>query len=134
MDDHAAQVIQAIFDAASRFRSARLPELFAGLAREPGGFPVQYLGANVPQAWAAGAVVHAVQVLISLHADAPARTLTLRPAMPSWLREIRLANLGLGPGSVDFSVQRNTDGSHELHGRTGRRPQRHSVARTERGG
>ena len=31
----------------------RLPELFAGLPRREASFPVQYLGANVPQAWAA---------------------------------------------------------------------------------
>ena len=34
--------------------SYRLPELYAGISGSPDGFPVQYLGANVPQAWAAG--------------------------------------------------------------------------------
>ncbi|MGH9075087.1 MAG: amylo-alpha-1,6-glucosidase, partial [Acidimicrobiales bacterium] len=58
LDAEAARVARGLFDAASRFASCRLPELFAGLERDPAGFPVQYLGANVPQAWASGAVVH----------------------------------------------------------------------------
>src|SRR5688572_32248116 len=44
----AAQVTRGILDAAERFVATRLPELFAGLPRQPGSFPVQYLGANVP--------------------------------------------------------------------------------------
>jgi glycogen debranching enzyme len=32
----------------------QLPELYGGLSRDPTSFPVQYLGANVPPAWATG--------------------------------------------------------------------------------
>lgn len=32
-------------------QSYRLPEVFAGPGREPELFPVQYRGANIPQAW-----------------------------------------------------------------------------------
>jgi glycogen debranching enzyme len=49
LEPEAAQVAKAFFDAADQFTAHRLPELFAGLARDPGGFPVQYLGANVPR-------------------------------------------------------------------------------------
>jgi glycogen debranching enzyme len=34
-------------------------------------FPVQYGGANIPQAWAAGSVFQLVQTILSLRADAP---------------------------------------------------------------
>jgi glycogen debranching enzyme len=120
LDDQAAGVIRAVFDAAARFRSARIPELFAGLQREPGGFPTQYLGANVPQAWAAGAVIHAVDVLLGLDADAPGGRLTLRPALPEWLDEVGLTSLGVGPGSVDLIATRQPHGSHSLEvGRAG---------------
>ena len=43
------------------------------LPRDDGGFPVQYLGANVPQAWASGAVVHLVTILLGLEVDAARR-------------------------------------------------------------
>ncbi|MFI5289749.1 MAG: glycogen debranching N-terminal domain-containing protein, partial [Polyangia bacterium] len=56
----AARVARGIVDAAERFVANRLPELFAGLPREETTFPVQYLGANVPQAWAAGCVIQLI--------------------------------------------------------------------------
>jgi glycogen debranching enzyme len=46
----AAMVARDISRAASYFVFHRLPELYAGVKREAGTFPVQYLGANVPQA------------------------------------------------------------------------------------
>jgi glycogen debranching enzyme len=50
----AAAVARDISRAASHFLLNQLPELYGGLHRDPTSFPVQYLGANVPQAWAAG--------------------------------------------------------------------------------
>jgi glycogen debranching enzyme len=114
MDEEAVHVIRAIFDAASCFRSMRLPELFSGLHRDPDSFPVQYLGANVPQAWASGAVIHALAVLLGLEADAQAGELWLRPALPDWLTEVHLAGLGVGRSTVELTVRRTTVGTHEL--------------------
>ncbi|MDQ6735229.1 MAG: amylo-alpha-1,6-glucosidase, partial [Nitrospirota bacterium] len=48
----AAMIAQDINDAGSYFQFHRLPELYAGVTRTTETFPVQYLGANVPQAWA----------------------------------------------------------------------------------
>jgi glycogen debranching enzyme len=42
--------------AASHFLLNQLPELYTASERSESNFPVQYLGANVPQAWAAGSV------------------------------------------------------------------------------
>lgn len=114
LDEEASRVLQALFQAASRFRSGRLPELFAGLDREPGGFPVQYLGANVPQAWAAGAVVHALGVLCGIVVDARRRQVHLQPALPPWLERITLSHLRVGDATASFSLRRRTDGSHHL--------------------
>jgi len=47
-------IARDISEAASYFAFYRLPEFYAGIKRKLGRFPVQYLGANVPQAWAAG--------------------------------------------------------------------------------
>jgi glycogen debranching enzyme len=113
-DDDAAHVARAIFDAAERFQSRRLPELFSGLERDPGGFPVQYLGANVPQAWASGAVIYLITTLAGLDADAPHRRLVVRPALPTWLDEVRFEGLGVGDAVVDLRVCRAEAGGHEI--------------------
>ncbi|MBI2953647.1 MAG: amylo-alpha-1,6-glucosidase [Chloroflexi bacterium] len=57
-------VIDAMLDASAHFAHHRLPELFSGFPRRARGFPVEYLGANAPQAWAAGAVVLMLQTLL----------------------------------------------------------------------
>jgi glycogen debranching enzyme len=111
-DDEANVVAAGIFDATSRFTSQRLPELFAGLTRDAGGFPVQYLGANVPQAWSSGAIVHLVTTLLGLEADAPNGVLRLHPALPDWMSELTLRQLRVGDASVDFRVARQPDGRH----------------------
>ncbi len=121
----AAMVAKGIFDAAERLVALRLPELFSGLPRVPASFPVPYLGANVPQAWAAGSVFRFVALLCGLHAtvDADGAKLYVNPALPDWLPELTLENLRLGGGSlalhfVDGSVdvQRNTSGYDVIHG------------------
>ncbi len=81
----AAVVAGDIFQAASYFSSYRLPELYAGIERKPGTFPVPYIEANVPQAWAAGSVFHLLQAILGLQADAPNHCLYLAPHLPEWL-------------------------------------------------
>ncbi|HEX5509974.1 MAG TPA: glycogen debranching N-terminal domain-containing protein, partial [Pseudolabrys sp.] len=50
----AARVARDVSGAGSYFMQHQMPELYAGLQHNLTNFPVQYLGANVPQAWAAG--------------------------------------------------------------------------------
>ena len=66
--------------------------------------------ANVPQAWAAGCVVHMVRVLLGLEPDVPNRRVYLDPALPVWCSRLRLTNLRLGPHHVSISVEREDDG------------------------
>jgi len=114
LDDKAHVVARALFDAAERFEAGRLPELLAGLDRDAGSFPVQYLGANVPQAWASAAVVHLIATMLGLEPDAAGGALTLTPCLPEWLGSIEVAGLCVGDGSTDFPVSRDADGSHHL--------------------
>jgi glycogen debranching enzyme len=114
LDDEALQVAEGIFEAAKLFADYRLPELFAGLARDEGGFPVPYLGANVPQAWASGAVVHLVTTLLGMRVDAPEARMTLDPSLPTWLGSLRLENLRIGAAAIELGVTRDADGHHEL--------------------
>jgi glycogen debranching enzyme len=79
--DEAARIARDISEAASYFVGYRLPELYAGVERRPRTFPVQYLGANVPQAWAAGSVFHLLQAILGIRADAPTQHLFVDPQL-----------------------------------------------------
>ncbi|HSS36080.1 MAG TPA: glycogen debranching N-terminal domain-containing protein, partial [Patescibacteria group bacterium] len=103
----AQRVAEGIFAAADLFESHRLPELFAGLDREPGGFPVQYLGANVPQAWAAASVFRFVAILCGIHAQGSRRRVYVNPDLPDWLPSITLRNLRAGKGAMDLRMERD---------------------------
>src|SRR4030095_11357362 len=83
-DAEAARVGKGLFEVAERQVASRLPELFAGLPRREASFPVQYLGANVPQAWAAGSILRLIAILAGIHAttDAGRRPLHAKPAPP----------------------------------------------------
>jgi len=97
---------QALTDAASNFVSSRMPELFAGTERQPHTFPVQYRGANIPQAWAAGSVFHLVTALLGLQAHAPDGCLYLDPDLPEWLPDVTLRNLTVGTARLDLRCTR----------------------------
>jgi len=113
--DEAARIARDISEAASYFMYYRLPELYAGIRREPGSFPVQYLGANVPQAWAAGSVFHLIRAILGLEADAGEKKLAIDPILPHWLQEITVSKLHVGKASADIRFWREGDGTrHEV--------------------
>ncbi|MBX3236714.1 MAG: amylo-alpha-1,6-glucosidase [Nitrospiraceae bacterium] len=107
--EEAAMIARDISGAGTYFLLNRLPELYAGVQREPGTFPVQYLGANVPQAWAAGSVFHLLRAILGLEADAPNRRLRLDPALPPWLPDLTLRQLRVGRATVDLRFWRERD-------------------------
>jgi glycogen debranching enzyme len=61
----AAQLCRALLDATAAF-AHRLPELFAGFARDEAQLPVRYPDALVPQAWAAAAPLLVLRTLLGL--------------------------------------------------------------------
>ena len=105
----AARIARDISEAASYFVGFRLPELYAGIERRPGTFPVQYLGANVPQAWAAGSVFHFLQATLGLQADAPNRRLYVDPVLPAWLPDLTLNGLKVAQSTLDLRFCREGD-------------------------
>jgi glycogen debranching enzyme len=124
----AQRVAEGIFAAAERFESYRVPELFAGLPRSPGSFPVQYLGANVPQAWAAAAVFRFVAILCGIHASGSEGRIHVDPQLPDWLPEVTIRNLRAGRGAADVRMSRdrtevlsNTTGFEFVEGAPSRR-------------
>ncbi|MBW4446090.1 MAG: amylo-alpha-1,6-glucosidase [Spirirestis rafaelensis WJT71-NPBG6] len=104
--EEVAQVAGGIFDAAKYFASYRLPELFAGINKEPGAFPVPYIEANVPQAWAAASVFHFLQAMLGLQANAPNGELFVDPNLPEWLSNINLRQVEIGNACVDLKFWR----------------------------
>ncbi len=105
----AARIVRGLLDAADRFLLHRLPEVFAGLSRHDTPFPVQYLGANVPQAWAAGTVFFLLRSLLGARIDPASSTLLLDPFLPDWLPDLRLEGLHVGERRIDLRVWRDGD-------------------------
>ncbi len=103
------RVAKAILDAQSGFDRYRLPELFAGLQRDATSFPVQYLGANIPQAWAAGAIFMLLRALLGIVADAPHNRLVVAPTLPDWLPRLDLSNLRVGDARLHLRFWREGD-------------------------
>jgi glycogen debranching enzyme len=103
----AAAVARDISGAASHFLLNQLPELYGGLQRDPTSFPVQYLGANVPQAWAAGTPFMLLQAMLGLQQDAPRGKLYVDPALPDWLPDVTLTDLRLGRRRFDIRFWRD---------------------------
>jgi len=104
-----AAIARGISEAASHFESNQLPELYAGIDRSESPFPVQYLGANVPQAWAAGSAFALLQAILGIEQDAPNERLWIDPALPPWLPDITLINVPLGAERFTLHFTRDGD-------------------------
>jgi glycogen debranching enzyme len=102
-----AAIARDISEAASHFLLNQLPELYAGVPRNGASFPVQYLGANVPQAWAAGSCFALLQAILGIQPDAPNDRLYVDPWLPSWLPDVTLTDLRLGRRHLDIRFFRD---------------------------
>ena len=110
----AAAIAADVHRAAGFFTMGQLPELYSGLARDDTTFPVQYLGANVPQAWAAGSVFLLVQAMLGIEHDAPRERLLVNPALPDWLPDLTLRGLRCGSQTFDLAFRRRPDGTTDV--------------------
>jgi glycogen debranching enzyme len=90
----AQRIAQRLLNAAAHF-NYQLPEVFAGLRRSETTFPIAYPTAAQPQAWAAGAPVLLLQILLGLQPNVPRQRLeTLAPPeLPSWVQDARLTGV-----------------------------------------
>jgi glycogen debranching enzyme len=102
-----------------RLSGYRLPELFAGLLKSEVSFPVQYPGASVSQAWAAGSVIRLIAILAGIHAttDATGSRIYVNPALPDWSPAVTIRNLRGGGGALDLVLR---DGEVEVPSNTTR--------------
>jgi glycogen debranching enzyme len=104
--DEAARIARDISDAASHFLLNQLPELYTTINRDETIFPVQYLGANIPQAWAAGAVFLLMQAIVGFAPDAPRGKLYVDPLLPEWLPDLTVLDLRVGKHQFDIRFWR----------------------------
>ena len=90
----AHRIIRRMLNAAGHF-GHQLPEVFAGLPRAETPFPIAYPTAARPQAWAAGAPVLLLQILLGLRPDR--RQFQLRSVLPlelpAWAGTLKLTGL-----------------------------------------
>jgi glycogen debranching enzyme len=105
----AARVAHDVSVAASHFILNRLPELYTAPERSESNFPVQYLGANVPQAWAAGSVFMLTQALLGFMPDAPHNKLYVDPSLPAWLPDLTMRDLRIGKEKIDIRFWREDE-------------------------
>lgn len=106
----AADVLGALFDAASYMDLRRLPELFCGFMRRQRNAPTQYPVACSPQAWASATILSLVQATLGLELNEGSGEIAFyRPVLPPFLDHLHLRNLRLGTGSADVLLHRHGD-------------------------
>ena len=102
----AGRIAHDISIGASHFLLNQLPELYTAFPRDETTFPVQYIGANVPQAWAAGSIFMLTQGMLGFLPDAPRNKLYVDPLLPEWLPDITIRDLRLGRHKFDIRFWR----------------------------
>jgi glycogen debranching enzyme len=112
--EDAWRLVDGMLAAVTSFERMQMPELFAGLPRRRPDVPVPYQQANVPQAWAAGSIFHAVRLLLGLEPDMPSRRLYLDPVLPPWCPELKVHNVRVGNQRLAINARRQADGSCDV--------------------
>ncbi|SFK89742.1 glycogen debranching N-terminal domain-containing protein [Methylocapsa palsarum] len=105
----AACIAHDISIGGSYFQLSQLPELYTAFQRDGTTFPVQYIGANVPQAWAAGSIFMLTQAMLGFLPDAPRNKLYVDPSLPEWLPDITIRDLLVAQQRFDIRFLRVGD-------------------------
>ncbi|GAC1329777.1 MAG: amylo-alpha-1,6-glucosidase [Chloroflexota bacterium] len=98
----ALTIATQLYHAGLAFPYYRLPEVFTGFARTQNPYPVPYPVACRPQAWAAGTTLLLLQMYLGIYPDAGRERVTLDPALPRWLTDVRVANLQIGGSALEL--------------------------------
>ncbi len=105
-DQEAARIAAGILEATTFFRG-RLPEAFAGYRRSQTSYPVEYPTACSPQAWAAGAPLLFIRVLMGLEPSGD--NLIINPAVPLAFGRIDILDLPGRWGHTDAHAHGKID-------------------------
>ncbi|MEV0232719.1 glycogen debranching N-terminal domain-containing protein [Nonomuraea sp. NPDC050786] len=101
--EQAATLAEGLLAAAESF-GYRLPELYAGDARDQVGRPVAYPAACRPQAWSAAAALTIAHAALGLYPDVPAGRAYVRPLSGAPLGALTLAGLRVAGTEVEVRV------------------------------
>jgi glycogen debranching enzyme len=113
-----AQVVLGNLEAAKYF-DYRLPEAFAGYARQETHFPVEYPTACSPQAWSSGAPLLFLRAMLGL--EPVGEHLLVDPAVPKQIESVELLGMPGRWGRADAFARGLIDVSREDKTRTARR-------------
>jgi hypothetical protein len=102
----ATRVALGILEAATHF-GGRLPEAFAGYARSEVGFPVEYPTACSPQAWATGAPLMLLRVILGL--EPVGHELHSDPLLPERITSLELRGIPWRGRRIDVVAGRGAD-------------------------
>jgi glycogen debranching enzyme len=104
--DGVVRLMSGLFEAAVRF-DMRLPELFCGFPRAPGGPPIAYPVACLPQAWSSGAPFMMLQACLGLRVDGLRGEIHVdRPMLPIGIDHLELRHVKIGDATTDIVFQR----------------------------
>lgn len=107
----AAAILNGMFEASVFMELNRLPELFCGFHKRSGNEgPTLYPVACSPQSWASAAVYCFLEACLGLEITASDKRVRFHsPQLPEFLAELRVENLQVGDGAVDFVVRNVED-------------------------
>jgi glycogen debranching enzyme len=123
--EEAHRVIEGLLAVATANRG-RLPELFAGLAREEISVPAAYPTSCVPQAWAAAAPLLLLRTMLRLDPGAVENELWIAPVLPRSIRRCRVEGVDVAGRRITIEVDDDTcevTGTDGLHVTASPRPQ-----------
>jgi glycogen debranching enzyme len=101
--EHAHRIIGAQLDVATA-NQGRLPELFAGFARDEVRVPAAYPASCSPQAWAAASPLLWLRTLLRLDPWARSKQLSVKPALPGFINELHVDGVLLDGKQLSISV------------------------------
>lgn len=101
--EEASRIGAALIEAAQFFRF-RLPEVFAGYSRAETAFPVEYPTASSPQAWASGAPLLVLRVMLGL--EPKGQELTSSPVLPDTIASLSIERIPGRWGHADVKAER----------------------------
>jgi glycogen debranching enzyme len=103
-DADAVKVFAAHVDIACAAPDLRLHELYCGQDRTPKStHPKNYKVACVPQAWAAGSILHMLRACVNPQPGASTLRIS-KPLLPSWLPSVTIEGLRVGHKSFDLII------------------------------
>ena len=107
MEDRAAQLLTALFNAAAHFPRMRLPELFGGFEKKDKEPPAPYPVACNPQAWASASESLLLQAMLGIRIDGRTKTVMVEnPQLPPWLDHLSISGLKIGTSSISLEFRR----------------------------